>query len=105
MPRAVTAKDLVLEGNPHEVIARVAQERDCSLIICGKHGQHWVQSMVIGSTALRLCEKAGRPVLRAAVEYARQVKNRPWILLNARFDLPQAERERACPSNPIALTW
>ena len=54
---------LVLEGDPHEVIARVAQERDCSLIICGKHGQHWVQSMVIGSTALRLCEMAGRPVL------------------------------------------
>jgi nucleotide-binding universal stress UspA family protein len=54
---------LVLEGDPHEVIARVAQERDCSLIVCGKHGQHWVQSMVIGSTAVRLCEMAGRPVL------------------------------------------
>jgi nucleotide-binding universal stress UspA family protein len=54
---------LVLEGDPHEVIARVAHERDCSLIVCGKHGQHWVQSMVIGSTALRLCERAGRPVL------------------------------------------
>jgi len=54
---------LVLEGDPHEVIARAAQERDCSLIVCGKHGQHWVRSMVIGSTALRLCEMAGRPVL------------------------------------------
>jgi len=54
---------LVLVGDPHDVIARVAHERDCSLIVCGKHGQHWVQSMVIGSTALRLCEMAGRPVL------------------------------------------
>ena len=54
---------LVIEGDPHEMIARVAQDRDCSLIVCGKHGQHWVQSMVIGSTALRLCELAGRPVL------------------------------------------
>ena len=54
---------LVLVGDPHELIARVANERDCSLIVCGKHGQHWVQSMVIGSTALRLCEMAGRPVL------------------------------------------
>jgi len=54
---------LVLEGDPDEVIARVAQERECSLIVCGKHGQHWVQSMVIGSTALRICEMAGRPVL------------------------------------------
>jgi len=53
----------VLYGDPHEVIARIAQERDCSLIVCGKQGQHWVQSMVIGSTALRLCEMAGRPVL------------------------------------------
>ena len=56
------------------MIARVAQERDCSLIVCGKHGQHWVQSMVIGSTALRLCEMAGRPVLlvplpRGAMRY------------------------------------
>ncbi len=54
---------LVLDGDPHEVIARVAQQRDCSLIVCGKHGQHWVKSMVVGSTALRLCEMAGRPVL------------------------------------------
>ncbi|MDZ7592135.1 MAG: universal stress protein [Rubrivivax sp.] len=54
---------LVVEGDPHEVITRVAQERDCSLIVCGKQGQHWVQSMVIGSTASRLCEMAGRPVL------------------------------------------
>jgi nucleotide-binding universal stress UspA family protein len=54
---------LVREGDPREVIPRVAQERDCSLIVCGKHGQHWVESRVIGSTALRLCETAGRPVL------------------------------------------
>lgn len=54
---------LVLEGEPHEVIARLAKERDCSLIVCGKHGQHWVQSMVIGSTASRVCEMAARPVL------------------------------------------
>lgn len=54
---------LLLEGDPHEAIARVARERDCSLIVCGKHGQHWVQSKLIGSTALRLCERAARPVL------------------------------------------
>ncbi|MDP2449622.1 MAG: universal stress protein [Polaromonas sp.] len=54
---------LVLQGEPSAAIARTAQERDCSLIIVGKHGQHWVQSMLIGSTASRLCESAGRPVL------------------------------------------
>lgn len=54
---------LVLEGEPYEAIERVAEERWSSLIIVGKHGQHWVNSMLIGSTALRLCESAGRPVL------------------------------------------
>jgi nucleotide-binding universal stress UspA family protein len=33
---------LVLEGDPHETIAHVAADRDCSLIVVGKHGQHWV---------------------------------------------------------------
>ncbi|MBU3900197.1 MAG: universal stress protein [Gammaproteobacteria bacterium] len=54
---------LVLQGDPSAAIARAAQERDCSLIIVGKHGQNWTQSMLIGSTASRLCEIAGRPVL------------------------------------------
>jgi nucleotide-binding universal stress UspA family protein len=54
---------LVLEGDPFSVIERVAEERWCSLIIIGKHGQNWMQSMLIGSTASRLCESAGRPVL------------------------------------------
>lgn len=54
---------LVLEGDPHDTIARVAAERNCSLILVGKRGEHWLKSTVIGSTALRLCETAGRPVL------------------------------------------
>lgn len=54
---------LVLEGEPFTVIERVAEERWCSLIIIGKHGENWMQSMLIGSTASRLCESAGRPVL------------------------------------------
>lgn len=54
---------LVLQGEPSAAIARTAQERDCSLIIVGKHGQHWVQSKLIGGTASRLCESVGRPVL------------------------------------------
>ncbi|MDP4032244.1 MAG: universal stress protein [Pseudorhodobacter sp.] len=50
-------------GKPSEEIARIAAERDVSLIVTGKHGQNWVQSMVIGSTAAALCEIARRPVL------------------------------------------
>lgn len=44
-------------------IARHAQERDASLIVVGKHGQNWLASTVIGSTAANLCEIAGRPAL------------------------------------------
>jgi nucleotide-binding universal stress UspA family protein len=51
------------EGKPSEQIARSAAERDADLIVVGKHGQNWVQSMVIGSTAANLCEIARRPVL------------------------------------------
>lgn len=50
-------------GKPSEEIARAAAERDADLIVVGKHGQNWVQSMVIGSTAANLCEIARRPVL------------------------------------------
>ncbi|MCC5986144.1 MAG: universal stress protein [Pararhodobacter sp.] len=51
------------EGKPSEQIARLAAERDADLIVVGKHGANWVESMVIGSTAAALCEIARRPVL------------------------------------------
>lgn len=51
------------EGKASEEIARVAAERDVDLIVVGKHGQNWVTSMAIGSTAANLCEIARRPVL------------------------------------------
>lgn len=54
---------LVESGEPAAVIARLAAERDASMIVVGKHGRGWVRSRVIGSTAYRLCEAAGRPVL------------------------------------------
>ena len=50
-------------GKPSEVIAKVAADRDTDLIVVGKHGQGWVESMAIGSTAADLCEIARRPVL------------------------------------------
>jgi nucleotide-binding universal stress UspA family protein len=53
----------LLSGVPAEQIARLAEERQASLIVTGKHGRNWIESMVIGSTAARLCEIARRPVL------------------------------------------
>lgn len=51
------------EGTPSEEIARIASERKTDLIVVGKHGQNWVESVTIGSTAANLCEIARRPVL------------------------------------------
>jgi nucleotide-binding universal stress UspA family protein len=53
----------VAKGKPSEEIARAAAERDADLIVVGKHGAGWVESIVIGSTAANLCEIARRPVL------------------------------------------
>jgi len=50
-------------GRPSEEIARAAADSEADLIVVGKHGQNWVESMVIGSTAANLCEIARRPVL------------------------------------------
>ncbi|MGV6474560.1 universal stress protein [Azotobacter vinelandii] len=59
----IQAKAQLLKGKPSSEIARHAQERDASLIVVGKHGQNWLASTVIGSTAANLCEIAGRPAL------------------------------------------
>src|SRR5512139_2190012 len=59
----VHCEALVEIGEPAASIARLAADRDVSLIVVGKHGRGWTSSRVIGSTAYRLCEAAGRPVL------------------------------------------
>lgn len=53
----------LVEGKPSEEIAREAAARDADLIIVGKHGQNWAESLATGSTAAGLCETARRPVL------------------------------------------
>ena len=58
---------LIEKGRPCDNIARIAEERDCSLIIVGKHGQGWLHSKVIGTTAATLCETARRPVLMVPI--------------------------------------
>ena len=54
---------IVIPGDAKKMIPKVAMDGDYSLIIVGKHGQNWIQSTVIGSTAEKVCETAGRPVL------------------------------------------
>ncbi|MFN3273451.1 MAG: universal stress protein [Paracoccus sp. (in: a-proteobacteria)] len=55
-------------GKPSEEIARAAAARDADLIVVGKHGQGWVDSITIGSTAASLCEIARRPVLMVPLQ-------------------------------------
>lgn len=54
---------VVAPGSPADAIARTAEANQHSMIVVGKRGRHWVKSVLIGSTASRLCEVAGRPVL------------------------------------------
>ena len=54
-------------GKPSEQIARAAADRDADLIVVGKHGQGWVESLATGSTAANFCEIARRPVLMVPV--------------------------------------
>jgi nucleotide-binding universal stress UspA family protein len=54
---------MLLEGDASTEIARYAASQGASLIVVGTHGQSWVSSVFIGSTAAKLCEIAGRPVL------------------------------------------
>lgn len=53
----------VLEGDAATQISQHATDSNVSLIIVGKHGQNWLESTLIDSTAAKLCEIAGRPVL------------------------------------------
>lgn len=50
-------------GQPAEVIAKVAGELGCSLIIMGSHGRSAVVSLVAGSVASRVLHLAPCPVL------------------------------------------
>jgi nucleotide-binding universal stress UspA family protein len=58
-----TVDTRLLKGEPAATIAGLAADLDASLIVVGKHGQGWVESLLIGSTAAAVCETARRPVL------------------------------------------
>jgi len=58
-----TGESIRLEGKVSQEIIRYAETHDASLIVVGKHGRGRLAEKLIGSTAARLCEVAGRPVL------------------------------------------
>lgn len=50
-------------GQPAEVIAKIAGELKCDLIVMGSHGRSGVAGLVMGSVATRVLHLANCPVL------------------------------------------
>jgi nucleotide-binding universal stress UspA family protein len=57
----VRATPLLLEGVPHEMIARAARKAD--LLVIGTHGRSGLAKLFVGSVASRLVTMAPCPVL------------------------------------------
>lgn len=60
---AVEAVPMLLEGDPSEVIPRLADENAASLIVLGTHGGSWVERELIGSVAERILRSTRWPSL------------------------------------------
>jgi nucleotide-binding universal stress UspA family protein len=61
--KAEQVEVIVERGEAAEVIVRVAEDTDTTLIIVGKHGGGWLPERLIGSVADSVCHAAKRPVL------------------------------------------
>ena len=59
----VTARPLVVSGNPGEVIPEAAKEYGADLLVMGTHGRTGVSRMLLGSVASRVISTAPCPVL------------------------------------------
>jgi nucleotide-binding universal stress UspA family protein len=62
-PPGVPAEFRFEEGEPADVILRVAKESDCDLIVMGTHGRGPVTRFLLGSVAEFVVRKAPCPVL------------------------------------------
>ena len=58
-----TDEIIVESGNPVEQILKVADDRNCDLIVVGSHGHSALGELLIGSTAKKLVRRSTKPVL------------------------------------------
>ena len=59
----VRARGLVVEGNPHEQIMKVARSTRADLMVIGTHGRTGLMKFFLGSVAGRVVSTARCPVL------------------------------------------
>jgi nucleotide-binding universal stress UspA family protein len=59
----VRARALLLEGSPHDRIAKAAKARRADLIVMGTHGRSGLARLFIGSVASRVVSAAPCPVM------------------------------------------
>ena len=59
----VVVERLVLDGDPAHVVADLARERNCDLIVIGSHGRSGLRRILMGSTAEHIIRLAPCPVL------------------------------------------
>jgi len=59
---ALVSKTLVPVGNPVEEILEAANEENCDVIVLGTHGKGFLKQTFIGSVAIKVLERARKPV-------------------------------------------
>jgi nucleotide-binding universal stress UspA family protein len=59
----VRTSAILLEGVPHERVARAARSKKADLLVIGTHGRTGLARLFLGSVAARLVAMAPRPVL------------------------------------------
>jgi len=62
VPPSVKVKSLVIRGRAHDVITRVARQKDIDLIVLTTHGRTGLKRTLMGSTAERVVRHAHCPV-------------------------------------------
>ena len=62
--QSFAADEIIVErGNPVEQIVKVAEDRNCDIIVMGSHGHGVLEEALLGSTTRRVLRQVTKPVL------------------------------------------